>query len=164
MSIVKAIFKLIKILDLLEKSRVIRQAPGERCYHIFYQLFSGHLPNLTKELLLDKPVKDYYFIAQAELIIDGINDKEEHQLTNEAFKVLNFSADEISDCYKLVAAILHMGNMKFKQRPREEQAEIDGTAGFYIFWKIKIFQTRKKLPKCMELHRKIFLRLCLNPA
>lgn len=113
----------------MEKSRVIQQAPGERCYHIFYQIFSGHLSELKKDLLLDKPVKDYYFIAQAELVIDGIDDKEEHQLTNEAFKILNFSSDEIRDCYKLIAAIMHMGNMKFKQRSREEQAEADGTAG-----------------------------------
>lgn len=129
------IFFLFKIpfSDLLEKSRVICQASGERCYHIFYQIFSGHLPNLTKELLLDKPIKDYYFIAQAELIIDGIDDKEEHKLTDEAFKVLNFSADEILNCYKLVAAILHMGNMKFKQRPREEQAETDETESKMIF-------------------------------
>ncbi|KHJ76784.1 hypothetical protein OESDEN_23596, partial [Oesophagostomum dentatum] len=62
-------------LNLLEKSRVIRQAPGERCYHIFYQVFSGHIPNLTKDLELTKPVKDYYFVAQAELKIDGVNDK-----------------------------------------------------------------------------------------
>lgn len=80
-------------------------------------------------------MKDYYFIAQAELKIDGINDKEEHQLTDEAFHVLNFSDEEIRDCYKLVAAIMHMGNMKFKQRPREEQAETDGTAGINIISK-----------------------------
>ena len=28
-----------------------------------------------------------------------------------------------------MAALMHMGNMKFKQRPREEQAETDGTEG-----------------------------------
>lgn len=120
------------LADLLEKSRVVRQAPGERCYHIFYQLFSGYKPKLLSELLLDKPVKEYYSIAQAELTIDGIDDKEEHQLTDEAFHVLNFSETEISDCYKLVAAMLHMGNMKFKQRPREEQAETDGTDGIFL--------------------------------
>ncbi|KAI6204528.1 hypothetical protein M3Y94_00684900 [Aphelenchoides besseyi] len=108
---------------LLEKSRVIRQAPGERCYHIFYQLFSGYKPDLQKQLF---PTADYWFIAQAELLIDGIDDKEEHKLTDDAFRVLNFSDREIQECYQLVAAMMHMGNMKFKQRPREEQAEADG--------------------------------------
>ncbi|PIO53211.1 myosin head, partial [Teladorsagia circumcincta] len=61
---------------LLEKSRVIRQAPGERCYHIFYQIFSDFKPELKKALELDKPLKDYWFVAQAELAIDGVNDKE----------------------------------------------------------------------------------------
>ncbi|PIO76012.1 myosin head [Teladorsagia circumcincta] len=112
---------------LLEKSRVIRQAPGERCYHIFYQLFSGHVPTLLKELMLDKPVKDYWFVAQAELKIDGVNDKEEFQMTDEAFDILKFTPVEKMNCYKLVSAMMHMGNMKFKQRPREEQAECDGT-------------------------------------
>lgn len=119
----------MRYTDLLEKSRVIRQAPGERCYHIFYQLFSGYIPQLTKDLLLDKPVKEYHFVSQAELTIDGVNDQEEHQLTDEAFHVLNFSDEEIKNCYRLVSAIMHMGNMKFKQRPREEQAETDGTDG-----------------------------------
>lgn len=112
---------------LLEKSRVIRQAPGERCYHIFYQIYSDYIPTLKKDLLLDLPLKEYWFVAQAELTIDGVNDKEEHQLTDEAFDILNFSPDEKKNCYKLVSAIMHMGNMKFKQRPREEQAEPDGT-------------------------------------
>uniref|UniRef100_A0A0N5BY94 Myosin head n=1 Tax=Strongyloides papillosus TaxID=174720 RepID=A0A0N5BY94_STREA len=111
---------------LLEKSRVIRQAPGERCYHIFYQIFSDYKPSLKTDLLLDLPLKDYWFVAQAELTIDGINDTEEFQLTDEAFDILNFSGEEKMDCYKLMAAIMHMGNMKFKQRPREEQAEADG--------------------------------------
>ncbi|KHJ96159.1 myosin head [Oesophagostomum dentatum] len=112
---------------LLEKSRVIRQAPGERCYHIFYQIFSDYKPELKKSLELDKPLKDYWFVAQAELKIDGVNDTEEFQLTDEAFDILNFSAEEKLNCYRLMGALMHMGNMKFKQRPREEQAEPDGT-------------------------------------
>jgi hypothetical protein len=31
--------------------------------------------------------------------------------------------------FKCTSAIIHFGEMKFKQRPREEQAEPDGTAG-----------------------------------
>ncbi|KHJ97615.1 myosin head [Oesophagostomum dentatum] len=111
---------------LLEKSRVIRQAPGERCYHIFYQIFSEFKPELKQKLMLDKPLKEYYFVAQAELTIDGVNDVEEFQLTDEAFDILNFSEQEKMDCYRLMGAHMHMGGMKFKQRPREEQAEPDG--------------------------------------
>ncbi|PAV62201.1 hypothetical protein WR25_17000 [Diploscapter pachys] len=97
-----------------------------RCYHIFYQIFSDYKPELKKQLLLDRPLSDYYFVAQAELSIDGVNDTEEFQMTDEAFDILNFSAEEKMNCYRLMSAHMHMGIMKFKQRPREEQAEPDG--------------------------------------
>ena len=47
----------------------------------------------------------------------------------EAFDVLGFSAGEKLSMYKCTCAVLHFGEMKFKQRPREEQAEADGSAG-----------------------------------
>jgi len=34
--------------------------------------------------------------------------------------------------YKMTGAVLHHGNMKFKQKQREEQAENDGTEGEYF--------------------------------
>jgi len=33
------------------------------------------------------------------------------------------------DIYKLTGAVMHYGNLKFKQKQREEQAEPDGTEG-----------------------------------
>ncbi|KAH7722128.1 myosin heavy chainfast skeletal muscle [Aphelenchoides avenae] len=111
---------------LLEKSRVVRQAPGERSYHIFYQIMSGHDPNLRKKLKLDNELSYYHFSSQAELTIEGVDDKEEMKLTQEAFDIMAFTDDETSDMYRSTAGIMHMGEMKFKQRPREEQAEPDG--------------------------------------
>jgi hypothetical protein len=43
--------------------------------------------------------------------------------------VLGFTAEEKAGVYKLTGAIMHYGNMKFKQKQREEQAEPDGTEG-----------------------------------
>lgn len=36
--------------------------------------------------------------------------------------------DQKSDIWKITAAVMHIGTMKFKQRGREEQAEPDGVA------------------------------------
>lgn len=43
--------------------------------------------------------------------------------------MLGFSQDEKNSIYKLTGAIMHFGNMRFKQKQREEQAEPDGTEG-----------------------------------
>jgi len=42
---------------------------------------------------------------------------------------LGFTLEEKTSMFKCTAAIMHFGEMKFKQRPREEQAEADGSAG-----------------------------------
>lgn len=42
--------------------------------------------------------------------------------TQEAFDILGFTAE-------LIGAVMHYGNMKFKQKQREEQAQPDGTEG-----------------------------------
>ncbi|CAD6186727.1 unnamed protein product [Caenorhabditis auriculariae] len=111
---------------LLEKSRVVRQAAGERCYHIFYQIMSGNDPSLRGRLKLTNDIKYYHFCSQAELTIEGMDDKDEMRLTQEAFDIMGFEDHEVNDLYRAVAGIMHMGEMKFKQRPREEQAEADG--------------------------------------
>ncbi|XP_022644833.1 myosin heavy chain, muscle-like isoform X2 [Varroa destructor] len=112
---------------LLEKARVISQQPLERSYHIFYQLMSGKIPDMKKKLQLSDNIKDYYYVAQGKLEIPGVDDGEEMGYTDEAFNILGFSPEEKDGVYRITAAVMHFGTMKFKQRPREEQAEADGT-------------------------------------
>ncbi|XP_059177767.1 myosin heavy chain, striated muscle-like isoform X1 [Physella acuta] len=113
---------------LLEKSRVTFQQPAERNYHIFYQLLSPAIPTLHEKMLVAPDPALYAFINQGSLVVDGIDDVEEMKITDDAFDVLGFTAEEKGSLYKCTAAIIHFGEMKFKQRPREEQAEADGTA------------------------------------
>ncbi|XP_043566924.1 myosin-7-like [Chiloscyllium plagiosum] len=112
---------------LLEKSRVIFQQPGERSYHIYYQIFSGKKPELFDMLLVNNNPFDYHFCSQGVVTVDNLDDGEELSATDHAMDILGFETEEKYGCYKIVGSIMHFGNMKFKQKQREEQAEPDGT-------------------------------------
>uniref|UniRef100_A0A9J7YF07 Myosin heavy chain 7 n=1 Tax=Cyprinus carpio carpio TaxID=630221 RepID=A0A9J7YF07_CYPCA len=112
---------------LLEKSRVTFQLKAERDYHIFYQILSQKKPELLEMLLITANPYDYAFISQGETQVASIDDADELMATDEAFDVLGFTQEEKNSIYKLVGAIMHYGNMRFKQKQREEQAEADGT-------------------------------------
>ncbi|XP_043189531.1 myosin heavy chain, muscle-like isoform X6 [Amphibalanus amphitrite] len=112
---------------LLEKARVISQQPLERSYHMFYQLMSGAVKGLKDKLFLSNDIKDYHYVSQGKTTIPNVDDGEELLLTDEAFDILNFSAEEKMNIYKITATVMHLGEMKFRQKGREEQAEAEGT-------------------------------------
>uniref|UniRef100_F6Y7C9 Myosin-2 n=1 Tax=Ornithorhynchus anatinus TaxID=9258 RepID=F6Y7C9_ORNAN len=112
---------------LLEKSRVTFQLKAERSYHIFYQIMSNKKPELIDMLLITTNPYDYAFVSQGEISVASIDDQEELMATDSAIDILGFTADEKVSIYKLTGAVMHYGNMKFKQKQREEQAEPDGT-------------------------------------
>uniref|UniRef100_A0A2K5S7W2 Myosin heavy chain 8 n=1 Tax=Cebus imitator TaxID=2715852 RepID=A0A2K5S7W2_CEBIM len=113
--------------NLLEKSRVTFQLKAERSYHIFYQITSNKKPDLIEMLLITTNPYDYAFVSQGEITVPSIDDQEELMATDSAIDILGFTPEEKVSIYKLTGAVMHYGNMKFKQKQREEQAEPDGT-------------------------------------
>lgn len=111
---------------LLEKARVISQQSLERSYHIFYQIMSGAVAGVKEMCLLSDNIYDYYNVSQGKVTVASIDDSEEFVLADQAFDILGFTTQEKQDVYRITAAVMHMGGMKFKQRGREEQAEQDG--------------------------------------
>ena len=77
--------------------------------------------------MLECDPSKYFFINQGMLTIDGVDDCQEMKDTKKAFDILNFSQQQQLDLFKNTAAVTIFGNSKWKQRPREDQAEAEGT-------------------------------------
>jgi len=46
--------------------------------------------------------------------------------------ILRFNVEEKVGIYKLMGAVMHSGNIKYKQKQRQEQAEPDGKKGMVM--------------------------------
>uniref|UniRef100_A0A8C2G9D7 Myosin VIIAb n=1 Tax=Cyprinus carpio TaxID=7962 RepID=A0A8C2G9D7_CYPCA len=101
---------------LLEKSRVCRQAADERNYHIFYCMLAGMSPDQKTKLGLGLAT-DYNYLTMGNCTVcEGRNDMKEYSSILSAMKVLMFTDTENWEISKLLAAILHMGNLRFEAR------------------------------------------------
>ena len=96
---------------LLEKSRVVFQAPDERNYHIFYQLCSAR--DQLPELHLTHQDNFYYLNQGESPSVDGVDDLETFAETVNALHLLGFKKSELNDMFKILASVLHLGNIKF---------------------------------------------------
>merc|ERR1712213_171142 len=110
---------------LLEKSRITQQQEVERSYHIFYQLLQPFVPDMKDKCELTSDIYDYSYVSQGKVTVASIDDNEELEYTDSAFDIIGFSHEEKWDCYKLTAAIMACGEVKFKQKGRDDQAEPD---------------------------------------
>ncbi|XP_059806638.1 unconventional myosin-VIIa-like isoform X1 [Hypanus sabinus] len=99
---------------LLEKSRVCQQAPDERNYHIFYSLLVG-MNTEKKKLLSLGTAHEYDYLTMGNCTsCVGQDDAEHYADICSAMKILTFSDKEQWEINKLLAAILHLGNLKFQ--------------------------------------------------
>jgi len=100
---------------LLEKSRVTFQTPGERTYHIFYQLLAGASDAEANALQLYAPEHFYYLNQSQCYTADGIDDIKEYRDTRNAMNIIGISQQNQDTIFKLVAGVLHLGNMSFNE-------------------------------------------------
>uniref|UniRef100_A0A669CQW5 Myosin X n=1 Tax=Oreochromis niloticus TaxID=8128 RepID=A0A669CQW5_ORENI len=103
-----------KIVDyLLEKNRVVRQNPGERNYHIFYAILAGTNNQHREAFGLTHP-DSYHYLRQSSCQDDKtINDKDTFQDVLNAMRTMQFTEENINEILRLLAGILHTGNIEF---------------------------------------------------
>ncbi|XP_041082396.1 unconventional myosin-Va-like isoform X2 [Polyodon spathula] len=118
---------------LLEKSRVVFQADDERNYHIFYQLCaSAQLPEL-KVLKLGQATNFHYTKQGRSPVIDGVDDAKEMVNTRHACTLLGISEPYQMGIFRILAAILHLGNVEIKARDSDSSIVPPNNAHLTVF-------------------------------
>ncbi|XP_052824673.1 unconventional myosin-Ic isoform X1 [Octopus bimaculoides] len=112
---------------LLEKSRVIHHAPGERNFHVFYQLLCSKDQELLEKLNLDGDPNKYHYLCQGKSIkIASIDDKKNFEEMRQALKICDFSCSEEESLFAIVAAVIHLGNITHKEDQGVAKLSLNG--------------------------------------
>ncbi|KAJ1427613.1 P-loop containing nucleoside triphosphate hydrolase [Sesbania bispinosa] len=129
---------------LLERSRVCQVSDPERNYHCFYMLCAattrdwlclikwelGYI-KLLHRLKLGNP-REFHYLNQSNCYeLDGVDDSKEYLATRRAMDVVGINSDEQDAIFRIVAAVLHLGNIEFvkgaddgedSSEPKDEQS------------------------------------------
>uniref|UniRef100_A0A3P8YAE2 Osteoclast-stimulating factor 1 n=1 Tax=Esox lucius TaxID=8010 RepID=A0A3P8YAE2_ESOLU len=118
---------------LLEKSRVVMRNPGERSFHIFYQLIEGASGEQKSSLGITS--LDYYnYLNQSgSYKVDDINDKSDFQETTHAMDVIGISGEDRGMVLQIVAGVLHLGNINFREAGNYAAVESEEFLAFPAF-------------------------------
>ncbi|CAH8469517.1 unnamed protein product [Dicrocoelium dendriticum] len=112
---------------LLEKARVARQSPDERSFHIFYQLLTSASSEMQEKLLLDQ-ANSYRFMSNGMLEIPGLDERQAYLETTEAMDIMGISAEDQWAIFRVISAVLHLGNLDFRQERNSDQATLPDTS------------------------------------
>ncbi|XP_067874088.1 unconventional myosin-Vc isoform X2 [Heterodontus francisci] len=100
--------------DKVLASNPITEAENERNYHIFYQLCASADQPEFKHLKLAAAENFSYVNMGGNSIIDGVNDRSDLIETQKTFLLLGLNKDFQMDIFKVLAGILHLGNVGIK--------------------------------------------------
>ncbi|XP_061392176.1 LOW QUALITY PROTEIN: unconventional myosin-XV [Musca vetustissima] len=117
---------------LLEKSRIVTQAPGERNYHVFYEMLGGlSETERTKYGLLE--ADKYFYLNQG--ATDCAPGRVDWESLQSAMQVLGVSEGEREGIIRVLASVLHLGNVYFHRRQlRHGQEGVEVGSDAEIKW------------------------------
>nr|CAB3448335.1 unnamed protein product [Digitaria exilis] len=113
---------------LLERSRVCQISDPERNYHCFYMLCAAP-PEERERYKLGDP-RTFHYLNQSNCIkLEGLDESKEYLETRKAMDIIGISSEEQEAIFRVVAAILHLGNVEFAEgadgdssKPKDEKS------------------------------------------
>ncbi|XP_028564398.2 unconventional myosin-XIX isoform X1 [Podarcis muralis] len=109
---------------LLEKTRVAYQAPCERNFHIFYQIAKGASHEERLQWDIAEGAK-FCWLPNPEKTLE----EDSFEVTREAMLHLGIDCYTQNNVFKILAGLLHLGNIQFSEAEDESQpCELDDSA------------------------------------
>lgn len=123
---------------LLEKSRVVGQIMNERNFHIFYQFTKACSENYRQTFGIQQPQSYVYTSASKCYDVQGIDDHAEFQDTLNAMKIIGLSQAEQDDIFRMLAAILWLGNCSFGEDDQGNAAIADQSVVDFVAYLLEV--------------------------
>ncbi|KAJ4849765.1 hypothetical protein Tsubulata_012029 [Turnera subulata] len=129
---------------LLERSRVCQVSDPERNYHCFYMLCSAP-PEDVQKFKLGNP-RTFHYLNQSNCYeLDGVDDSKEYLETRRAMDIVGISSEEQDAIFRVVAAILHLGNIEFaKGKEIDSSVPKDEKSRFHLRTVAELFMCDEK--------------------
>ncbi|XP_024543080.1 myosin-11 [Selaginella moellendorffii] len=116
---------------LLERSRVVQIADPERNYHCFYQLCAS--PEDVEKYKLGDPTTFHYLNQSNCYDLNGVSNSRDYAKTRRAMDVVGISPVEQEAIFRVVASILHLGNVEFVHGKESDSSKLkDDKSKFHL--------------------------------
>ncbi|KAJ4913431.1 Myosin-14 [Raphanus sativus] len=124
---------------LLERSRVCQVSDPERNYHCFYMLCAAPPEDIKKWKLADP--RTFHYLNQSQCIdLERMDDSKEYHETRKAMDVVGINSEEQEAIFRVVAAILHLGNIEFgKGKEADSSAPKDEKSNYHLKTAAELF-------------------------
>ncbi|KAF2187846.1 hypothetical protein K469DRAFT_737953 [Zopfia rhizophila CBS 207.26] len=123
---------------LLEKSRVVGQIANERNFHIFYQFAKAASSNYRELFGVQQP-QSYVYTSRSKCYdVPGIDDHADFQDTLNAMKVIGLAQAEQDNIFRMLAAILWLGNVSFTEDDSGNAAIADQSVIDFVAYLLEV--------------------------
>ncbi|CAD6890277.1 unnamed protein product [Tilletia controversa] len=123
---------------LLEKNRVVGQIKDERNFHIFYQFAKAASPQQRESFGIQGP-EAYAYTANSQCFdVPGIDDVADFAETIQSMGIIGLSDDEQNSIFRMIAAILWIGNLSFKENKEGNSEIADQSVSDFVAYLLEV--------------------------